>query len=262
MEQPQELDRTARGNASGVTQQGGLGGQSSAWGRMLGALAIFIFGLAAGAVVLHFGIERPALETARARTLQYEHDLAAARGQLDEAMNAMAAFEGRLAVEESTRRGLEKSLRSVQSELGQAQDTIAFYEQLMPPGPKGAVSVRALDIERAGPNLRYRVLLMRSGSNGESFKGSLQFVASGRLNGEEASFSLEPASLPGVLDPVPSTAEADARLEAFPLSFDEFQRSGGLLSLPEGFEPESVTVNVMEGKVLRVSRSVDIPGRE
>lgn len=262
MEQPQELDRTARGKASGVAQQSGPGGQGPVWGRISGALGIFIFGVGAGAAVLHFCVERPALETARARTLQYEHELAVVRGQLDEAMNTMAAFEGRLAVEESTRRGLEKSLRTMQSELGQAQDTIAFYEQLMPPGPKGAVSVRALDIERAGPNLKYRVLLMRSGSNGEPFEGSLQFVASGRLNGEEASLSLEPARLPGVLDPIPANVEDDARLEAFPLSFDQFQRSGGLLNLPEGFEPESVTVNVMEGKVLRVSRSVDIPGQE
>jgi len=262
MEQPQEHDRAVDDRNP---PPGSRGRRRPAWGRVLRALGIFVCGLALGAAALHFGVKRPALDTARVRAQQYEHDLAVVRGRLDEAMNAMAAIEGRLAIEESTRRGLETSLRTAQAELGRAHDSIAFYEQLMPPGPNGAVSVRALDIERAGPNLRYRVLLMRSGSNGKLFKGSLQFVATGSQNGEEVSVTLKPATLPGARGAVPEQAAdadsdgADSGAEAFELSFGEFQRSGGLLSLPEGFVPESVTVNVLEGKVLRVSRSVEIP---
>lgn len=260
---------------------------------VLAALGLFALGIAAGAAWVYVALERPALEAANERIQRYEQDLAAMRGRLDESLNALAALEGRFLVEESTRRGLETSLRTAQAELGRAQDTVAFYEQLMPPGPGGAVSVRALDVERAGPHIRYRLLLMRSGSNDKPFQGALQFRAVGRLNGKETSVELQPitvpdagavpaakpsesAARPGAESATESVAEPAAPPGAAPvaepvadsstanagplsLEFTEFQRSSGVLGLPPGFEPKSVTVNVLEGRTLRVSRSVELP---
>lgn len=251
----------------------------------LAALGLFALGIAAGAAWVYVALERPALEAANERIQRYEQDLAAMRGRLDESLNALAALEGRFLVEESTRRGLETSLRTAQAELGRAQDTVAFYEQLMPPGPGGAVSVRALDVERSGPHLRYRLLLMRSGSNDKPFQGVLQFRAVGRLNGKEISVELQPITVPDAgAEPAAKPSESAARpgaetatasatepvaepvadsstANAGPLSleFSEFQRSSGVLGLPPGFEPKSVTVNVLEGRTLRVSRSVELP---
>src|SRR3546814_19832949 len=78
-------------------------------------------------------------------------ELAGARAEAD-------ALEGKLAVEESTRKGLEASLQALQSELGRARDQLAFFDQLLPPGPKGAVSIRALEVEHLGPTLQYKEL--------------------------------------------------------------------------------------------------------
>lgn len=227
-------------------------------GWLLLAVCLFIGGAAAGAAWVYFALERPALEAARSRIDRYEQDLAALRGHLDDARSSAAAFEGGLMVEESTRRGLEVQLRTVQEELGRARDTLAFYEQLMPPGPKGAVSVRGLDIERVGPNLRYRVLLMRSGANDKPFRGRLQFMATGRQDGKEVTHELLPTTVPQTSGQ-PSTGPADAKEAAPDLEFTEFQRSSGLLGLPEGFVPLAVTVNVLEGDTVRVSRSFDLP---
>ena len=218
-------------------------------------------GAAAGAAWVYFALERPALEAAQSRIDRYEQDVAALRGHLDEARNAAAAFEGGLMIEESTRRGLEVQLRTAQEELGRAQDMLAFYEQLMPPGPKGAVSVRGLDIERVGPNLRYRVLLMRSGANDKPFRGRLQFMATGRQGGKEVTHELLPSTVPRVSGQS-STGPANAEDSAPALEFTEFQRSSGLLGLPDGFVPLAVTVNVLEGDTLRVSRSFDLPAAE
>lgn len=232
-------------------------------GGVLAALGIFIVGALVGAVLMHVGLERPALDAASARLQANEQDLAALRGRLEQANNTAAALEGRLQIEESTRRGLETGLQVMQSELGQARDSLAFYEQLMPPGPKGAVSLRALDIERAGPHLRYRLLLMRSGSNDKAFHGSLRFVATGRLNHQEATVTLMPLTLSASESPVPAHAElAEGPAEGADLlavEFSDFQRSSGLLGLPPGFEPQAVTVDVLEGRVLRTSRSVELP---
>lgn len=225
-------------------------------------VVVFVIGALAGAVALHFGWERPALDTARVRAQLYEQDLAALRGHLDQANKAVAALEGRLLVEESTRRGLETGLKVMQDELGRARDSLAFYEQLMPPGPKGAVSLRALDIERAGPHLRYRLLLMRSGANDKTFQGALQFVAQGQMGGEATTVTLLPTVIPAVESSGSSNEalpEPLADVDLLALEFTDFQRSSGLLSLPAGFEPESVTVNVLEGRSVRVSRSIELP---
>lgn len=233
---------------------------------------VFVLGAVVGAGVLRLGLERPALDAAQAREQAYEQDLAALRGRLEIANNTAAALEGRLRVEESTRRGLETGLQTMQAELGRARDSLAFYEQLMPPGPQGAISVRALDIERVGPHLRYRLLLMRSGSSDKPFLGSLQFLAKGRLNDEEATVTLSPTLLPAGPETGTSVSPASPGADVAPdaetgadlmaVEFTDFQRSSGLLSLPAGFEAEAVTVNVLEGRALRTSRSVDLPAAE
>ena len=257
----------------------------SALFRVVSAAGLLLLGGLLGGTFVHVGMKRPALEAAVARIDQYEQDLAAARSRLHDSLNAVAALEARLLVEESTRRGLESSLRSVQTELGDARDTLAFYEELLPPGPSGAVSVRALEVVPDGPHLKYRLLVMRSGGD-KPFRGELQFRAEGMAGGERVTVELPAAVLvptaadapraPGTdtdgkvnADAVPGqpqrgaagSGQAPAESDApgpLALEFKEFQRSSGLLSLPEGFTPTSVTVNVLEGRNLRASRSVDL----
>lgn len=178
--------------------------------------------------------------------LQARAELIALRAQND-------ALSGQLVVEESTRKGLEASLRTAQAEAGRMRDQLAFFDQLLPPGPKGTISVRALEIERIGPNLLYRVLLQRSTQGEALFKGVLQFVAQGVRDGKEVKITLDAARSPGGPESVtPNT-------EGFALAFDQFQRGAGLLSLPDNFEPTSVTLNVLEGTAVRASRTVVLP---
>jgi hypothetical protein len=142
--------------------------------------------------------------------------------------------------------------------LGQARDRLAFYDQLLPPGPKGAVSIRALDIERLGPTLQYKVLLMRNAKDDTPFKGHMQFVAKGEQQGKPVKISLQPALTPD--SHVGPDSAADA---AGPdLIFDQFLRSGGLLSIPEGFTPQAVTLNILEGSTLRVTRTINLPAAD
>ncbi|HWK71163.1 MAG TPA: DUF6776 family protein [Burkholderiaceae bacterium] len=186
----------------------------------------------------------------RAELVSHQAELAGMRAQLD-------ALTGRLVVEESTRKGLEATLQATQSELGQARDQLAFFDQLLPPGPKGAISIRALDIERLGPTLQYKVLLMRNAQDDRPFKGHMQFVASGVQQGKAVKITLQPALAPGSADPA-----AAGGAEGQDLVFDQFLRSGGLLSVPEDFTPQAVTLNILEGGALRVSRKVNLPAPE
>jgi len=202
-------------------------------------------------------------------------DLAGTFGHVSLTDNMIITVEGRFVVDESLRRGLDTNLRTDQQELDRAQDTIAFYEQLMPPGPKGTISIRAIDFEPVGPHLKYRVLLMRSGSTDQPFKGRLQFEATGMMGNERESIVLEAARVPAVSRQEEERAPSDGQApgassdaagtqDADPavLEFADFQRSSGVLSLPEGFAPQSVTVSVLEGDTLRTSRKVELPAAE
>lgn len=227
-----------------------------ALGRLGGVIAAVLAGAFFGGVLVYVVFDRPVLEAARTRIQGYEQELAVMREQLQQASSSLAALEGRLVVEESTRRGLEAALLEQQNELGRAREGLAFYEQLMPPGPQGAVVIRALDIDQVGPHLRYRLLLMRSGSNAKPFQGSLQFLAKGDVDGVEVTVPLSPAVItPGQGDSSEATEPAE---ELIAVEFLDFQRDSGLLALPPGFVPESITVNVLEGRKLRTSRSMPL----
>ncbi|MBR8656511.1 hypothetical protein KDH83_24670 [Achromobacter sp. Marseille-Q0513] len=169
------------------------------------------------------------------------------QGQLD-------AADGELVIERAARQELETQLRAAQAEVGRVRDQLAFYEQLLPPGPEGSVDIRGAQVERAGQGLRYKVLLMRSGRNGGApFSGALRFQAVGTLKGETVTVELAPMQVKSETTPAPEGVAAGLALQ-----FDQYQRSQGMLALPEGFVPESVTITVLEGDTVRATRSVKL----
>lgn len=191
-------------------------------------------------------------------TAQHIHDYQALQARFD-------ALQGQMLVEESTRKSLEAALQSTQSELGRAHDQLAFFDRLLPPGPSGSVSIRALDFQQRGPTLLYKVLLMRNTPDNEPFSGQMQFTAKGKLAGKEVQINLEPATAPAAEEAATDVSDTDDKAsEQTPLAlqFEQFQRSEGLLSLPAGFKPVSVTFNVLEGKTVRVSRTINLPPAE
>ena len=182
--------------------------------------------------------------------------------------------EGERLVEFATRQTLERSVQEKDAELSSLREQLAFYEQLLPSGPPGTVSIRGFDLTASSDFLRYRVLLMRSGRpTGDDFKGSLQFVAEGVQDGEPRTVTLEPlvvAVPPNAGDAsskepeLPATPAEDVEPESssarasntLAVEFGQYQRSQGLLAVPAGFQVRTVTLNVLEGTVVRASRQI------
>lgn len=228
------------------------------WARLFKALAVLIVGLAIGYAAGRFwlqdqiGQKYAQLKTEFDVTVaQNQYDLATARSQQD-------FVRAQLSVEESTRKTLEATLQATQAELGRARDQLAFFDQLLPPGPNGSISVRGLDIEQRGSTLQYRVLLMRNAPSGETFNGLMQFVANGLQQGKAVKIKLGPAQSAVQVAKIGDAADVNE----LAVSFEQFQRSGGVLSLPEDFIPKTVTLNILEGQTVRVSRTVNLPPAE
>jgi len=179
---------------------------------------------------------------------------AQAEAQADGLRSRLDAASAELAVEQGARQGLEQQLQAAQAELGRARDQLAFFEQLLPPGPQGSLDIRALAVERRGQALGYRVLLMRNPGNGAPFRGSLQFIAAGTREGEAETVELLPLQSRGE----GGAAPPGQGRELLALEFDQYQRSQGILAVPEGFVPDTVTVRVLEDDAVRAERSVAI----
>ena len=222
-----------------------------------------VAGLALGGLAGRFGFEAQATREYHALKQRLEGDLALTHAQLAEAQAKVDALSGNLLVEQSTRNGLAASLEAAQAELGRTREQLAFFDQLFPPGPKGVIGIRAFEAEVRASAVHYRALFMRNANAGDLFEGRLQFVAQGRRDGKPAKLTLEPArgmvpAAAALSDKGEAAEQAAGTLE---LKFDEFQRSIGLLSLPEGFVPERLTLNVLEGDAVRATRTINIsPG--
>ena len=226
-----------------------------------GALLLIAAGAAAGIfftqrpsaedVALHLRTERLAQATIRSEL----------ETQIRDAQIRNEHLRNELTIERSARAELEKNLAQLQVELGRSKDHLAFYEQLLPPGPQGSIALRAVELERNGANLNYRVLLMRSGKPGERVNARLQFVAAGMLGDKETELSL----LPRQAVPDPNAVSTGAIPDVTPeltdslkLSFEQFQRSQGVLAVPSDMKVKFVTVQVLDGDIVLASRRVDL----
>jgi hypothetical protein len=90
----------------------------------------------------------------------------------------------------------------------------------------------------------------------------LQFVATGIKDGQEVTVVLQPsqrtASAGGSTSPLNTLGAATEDQDSLKLSFDQFQRSQGVLALPKDFEPSSVVVSILSGEIVLASRKVDL----
>ena len=182
---------------------------------------------------------------------QYRHEVTGL-------VSAKDAIQSQLLIEQTTRATLETSLQKAQADLAATRERLAFYEQLLPPGPAGAVTIRAFDLESRPGLLSYRVLLMRNGPQGSTFNGLMEFVANGVKNGKNVKIKLEPA----LAADHRNDASSGAVKNPMQLGFDQFQRAEGLLDIPPGFTVQSVTLNITDGKTVRATRSAGVVAAE
>jgi hypothetical protein len=258
-----------------------------------GVLLFLLGGLVAALMIQGTGVvaQHLQLRTERAALLQERSELEAERAQT---VSPFHQTQAELLTERAARLELEKILATVQLELGRTQDQLAFFEDLLPTSPHGALDIRAVEIEQHADGLQYRVLLMRSGKTTKHFVGTLQFVAIGHCRGDVDASEQMVILQPLLAEPLPVGSEGlvaqslhdksqqaepqrvntqqkmrqqvevqqteaqqtEGQRAALRLDFAQFQRGQGLLALPPRFAPKSVTVRVLDGDIVLASRVV------
>ncbi len=169
--------------------------------------------------------------------------------------SAQAVLDSRLAVAESAQAALGQELAAARGEITRLQRRVAFFERLVPDGNEGnRISIRSAEVHSLGSNLvQYRVLVMRHGPAHEPFEGTLQFVATGNHDGSSATIPLERLATAPT-----SESGASAQAEAAGLNFQQYQRASGLLAIPPGFEPATITVRVIQGKAVKAEHTMTL----
>lgn len=165
---------------------------------------------------------------------------------------------GKLTIAEAAREALAEELSNTQQEVSLLQQNLAFFEQLIPENSKSsaAVSIRSADVAWHNDALRFRVLVMRTQPATKDFEGRLEFTATGKKGGQSATITLER------LASAPTSTNADGHTEPYALHFRQYQRINGQLDVPAGFEPQSVTVKVLEGKAVKSEHTIGIDPKE
>ncbi|OZI31611.1 hypothetical protein CAL29_27395 [Bordetella genomosp. 10] len=89
--------------------------------------------------------------------------------------------------------------------------------------------------------------------------GATSATAPAVAGGASATPAAKAEDGPATATPVADDAKAPLPPDTIPFDFDQYQRGQGLLGLPKGFVPASITLNVLEGGVVRATRTVKGP---
>lgn len=163
--------------------------------------------------------------------------LADTRAERDRAQSIANTADSLLKAERVTQQKLTEQVKQLET-LNQAlKDDLGFFERLLPATGEG-ISVRGLQVEVL-PNggARYQVLVMQQGARIQpEFRGQLELTANGLLDGRPWA---------------ESTVLAKQALQ-----FKQYQRVGGVLTLPARVQLKQVFVRVVDDRgALRASQT-------
>lgn len=186
---------------------------------------VFEFGrIQGGYDIIEVGKEREGFED---RIDELEREIVALNEEI-------AMLETHREVDREAYRDVEASLVELQAKIQEQQDAIAFYRGIVSPKDGNAgLRVQDFRLSRGNTEREYniRLVLVQAMKHDRKVSGDVSLRIAGVENGEQKSYSYE--------DLRPSGED-----RGFSFSFRYFQDFDRQVVLPDGFEPESVTVEV------------------
>ncbi|KDC02046.1 hypothetical protein AZ18_4273 [Bordetella bronchiseptica D993] len=141
--------------------------------------------------------------------------------QLDEAI-------GQRDANKSTHEQLTTDLAQARTRIDTLNQELLLFQDAMPPDPRGGdIGVRSAVFKRQPGQLSYQVLIMRENHAGPAFKGNVTLAIEGNYaNGRRGTLTPDPLAL----------------------DLQRYNNTQGVLPLPDGFTPRSVTIRVLDGQ--------------
>ncbi len=193
----------------------------------VGLLLIFLPVLAffGGEIFAHYS--RQAEQNRSAELQSQVKDLQA---ELQSARDELAMQRADTQVTSQAQEQVRTEIKDLRDQLAELEEAVAFYKSVMAPGSgDNGLKIEKLDVAATGtPNVYgFRLVLTQVGDNRGYLSGNVTVIIAGR-RGEEA------VRLNG------TEVLADGAETRF--KFRYFQELSGRLTLPEGFEPDQLTI--------------------
>lgn len=196
------------------------------------------------------GVENEQLTLLSDKVKQGEVQIQTLQGKLD-------AANAQMVIDKSTIDEFNRQVTKLQDEISRRTEELLRYEQLIPSKSNIHVTLREFDAIQEGARIRYKVMLTRTQKTPATFNGRLHFEVKGKMDGKTTTVVLKPESAAKAEGNGKSSTEK-ADNAALNLKFNRIELAQGLLVIPDGFEPESVTLKVVEGKNTRVTRTLKL----
>ncbi|MFV9475138.1 DUF6776 family protein [Advenella sp. RU8] len=196
------------------------------------------------------GMENEQIALLTDKVKQGELQIQSLQGKLD-------AANAQMVVDKGTIVEFNRQVSKLQDELSRSTEELLRYEQLIPSKSNMHVSVREFDAVKEGARIRYKVMLTRTQKQPPVFNGRLHFEAKGKMNGKVTTVVLKPEPVTKPEGNGKSSTEKAAN-NVLNLKFSRIELAQGLLVIPDGFTPESITLKVVEGKNTRVTRTLKL----
>ncbi len=170
---------------------------------------------------------------AAAERQAFEQHIQSLNNEITDLKQEVALLETHREVDREAYRDVEASLVTLQAKIQEQQDAIAFYRGIVSP-VDGNAGLRVQDLKltrgREEREFNLRLVLVQAMKHDRKVSGDVNLTVEGSIDGVETSFTF--ADL---------IAEDD---KTWKFSFRYFQDFDRQILLPDGFQPERITVQV------------------
>lgn len=169
------------------------------------------------------GLDRNAkqeLEQLRGEVLQL-------RSELANAQSIANTSESLLTAEKAAQEQLLLQIRQIEGDNLTLRSDLGFFERLIPGSGSDALSIRGLQVERLSQGqIKWQALMMQAKKNAPEFRGTLEVLFAGTLDGKP--WSLAQASAPQ------------------PVLIKSYLRQEGVVEIPPSAVVKTVTARILQ----------------
>lgn len=204
--------------------------------RAIGAALLLSVSVAAGLWMYELGREFAGHDTtdARAERAKLRERIAELEAELPRLRAIADTSDSRVQVERTALGQLGQQVKTLEQENARLKEELAFFENVLPGGREGRLSIYRFRVEESGVpgEYRYRMLVMNGGGKEpRDFHGSVQLVVNVERGSGNAVISLP---------------ESRGPTEGFKLDFKRVQRVEGLFRVEPSDKVKTVQVRVLE----------------
>jgi len=151
-----------------------------------GALALWSF---------EFGKDIAGLDrNAKQELEQLRGEVQVLRSELAKAQSISNTSESLLTAEKAAQEQLLLQIRQLEGDNQTLRSDLGFFERLIPGSGSDALSIRGLQVERVSEGrLKWQALMIQAKKNAPDFKGTLEVLFAGTLDGKPWSLAQAPA---------------------------------------------------------------------